>query len=251
MTAIARLTRAELRKLITTRTALITLAIAIALSVISVVVAAANAGQHGTPALGTDGGTYEMLKVGVVSCMAMIVLGIIAAGGEYRHKTIIQAMLITPSRAALVAAKAIAIAIAGVVLAGLTFGVSLATAVGELYAHGVHHLPSGTAGLFAASVAAAVLFGLIGVALGYITRSTVAAVVGAVGWVLFVEFAILHTLAPHLAKWLIIGSALALTSPPAHGSATLTPIAAVAVLGAYTIALLAVATGSVLRRDVA
>ena len=49
MTAIARLTRAELRKLTTTRTALITLAIAIALSVISVVVAAANAGQHGTP----------------------------------------------------------------------------------------------------------------------------------------------------------------------------------------------------------
>jgi hypothetical protein len=61
MTAIARLTRAELRKLTTTRTALITLAIAIALSVISVVVAAANAGQHGTPALGT----YQMLKVGV------------------------------------------------------------------------------------------------------------------------------------------------------------------------------------------
>jgi hypothetical protein len=31
----------------------------------------------------------------------MIVLGIIAAGGEYRHKTIIPAMLITPSRGAL------------------------------------------------------------------------------------------------------------------------------------------------------
>ena len=79
MTAIARLTRAELRKLTTTRTALITLAIAIALSVISVVVAAANAGQHGTPALGTDAGTYQMLQVGVVSCLAMIVLGVIAA----------------------------------------------------------------------------------------------------------------------------------------------------------------------------
>ena len=36
MTAIARLTRAELRKLTTTRTALITLVIAITLSVISV-----------------------------------------------------------------------------------------------------------------------------------------------------------------------------------------------------------------------
>jgi ABC-2 type transport system permease protein len=196
MTAIARLTRAELRKLITTRTALITLATAIALSVISVVVAAANAGQHGTPALGTDAGTYQMLKVGVVCCMAMIVLGIIAACGEHRHKTIIPAVLITPSRGALVAAKAIATAIAGVVLAGLTFGVSLATAVAELYAHGVHDLPPGTTGMFADAVAAAVLFGLIGVALGYITRSTVAAVVGAVGWLLIAEMAILGNAAP-------------------------------------------------------
>jgi len=45
-------------------------------------------------------------------------------------------------------------------------------------------------------VIAATLFGLIGVALGYITRSTIAAVVGAIGWVLFVELAILHTIAP-------------------------------------------------------
>jgi hypothetical protein len=45
-------------------------------------------------------------------------------------------------------------------------------------------------------VAAAILFGLIGVALGYITRSTTAAVVAAVGWVLFVEQAILRTVAP-------------------------------------------------------
>ena len=192
-----------------------------------------------------------MLKLGPVCLVAMLVLGIVASGGEYRHRTIIPAMLITPRRGAMVAAKAVAVAIAGVVLAGLTFGLGLATVVIELSAHGFHYLPPGTTRLVVGSVAAATLFGLMGVALGYITRSTVAAVVGAVGWVLFAEFAILHTLAPHLAKWLIIGSALALTSPPAHGSATLTPIAAAAVLGAYTIALLAVAAGSVLRRDVA
>ena len=251
MTAIARLTRAELRKLTTTRTALITLAIAIALSVISVVVAAANAGQHGTPALGTDAGTYNMLKVGVVSCMAMIVLGIIAAGGEYRHKTIIPAMLITPRRGALVAAKAIATAIAGVVLAGLTFGVSLAAAVGELYAHGVHQLPSGTAGMFAGSVAAAVLFGLIGVALGYITRSTIAAVVGAVGWLLIAEMAILGTAAPQLGKWLIYDTSRVLTNPPGADYGLLTPGTAAGVLAGYTVVLLAVAAWLVRRRDVA
>jgi len=45
--------------------------------------------------------------------------------------------------------------------------------------------------MFAGTVITATLFGLIGVALGYITRSTVAAVVGAVGWMLFAELAIL------------------------------------------------------------
>jgi hypothetical protein len=149
-----------------------------------------------------------------------------------------------------VAAKAIAITVAGVVLAGLTFGLGLATVVVELSVHGIHHLPPGTAGLFAGSVAAATLFGLIGVALGYITRSTIAAVVGAVGWVLFVELAILHNLAPHLAKWLITGSALTLTNPPMHGSGALTPAAAVTVLAAYTITLFIVASQVVLRRDV-
>ena len=155
-----------------------------------------------------------MLKLGAVCCVAMLVLGIVASGGEYRHRTIIPAMLITPRRGALVTAKAIAIAIAGVVLTGLTFGLGLAAVVGELHAHGLHHLPPGTTGMFAGSVAAAVLFGLIGVALGYITRSTVAAVVGAVGWVLFAELAILDTLAPRLSNWLISGTATVLTNPP-------------------------------------
>jgi hypothetical protein len=71
-----------------------------------------------------------------------------------------------------------------------------------------------------------------------------------VGWVLFVELAILHNLAPHLAKWLITGSALTLTDPPMQGSGALTPAAAVAVLAAYTITLFIVASQVVLRRDV-
>lgn len=251
MTAIARLTRAELRKLATARTFLITLALAAGLAVISVAADAAVAGKNGTPALGTDASTDQMLKLGAVCCVAMLVLGIVASGGEYRHRTIIPAMLIAPRRGHLIAAKTVAVALAGVVLAGLTFGLGLATVVIELSAHGFDRLPSGTGRLFADSVIAATLFGLIGVALGYITRSTIAAVVGAIGWVLFVELAILHTVAPQLYKWLIAGAATALTDPAAHGSGTLAPVAAVAVLGTYAVVLLAVATRLVRRRDVA
>ena len=251
MTAIALATRAELRKLATTPAFVITLAVTVALSVISVVANAYNAGKNGTAPLGTDAATYQMLKLGVVCFLAMLVLGIIAAGGEYRYRTIIPAMLITPRRSALVAAKALAIAIAAVVLSGLTFGLGLAAAVAELHAHGVHHLPPGIPGMFAGSVAAAVLSGLIGVALGYITRSTVAAVVGAVGWVVFAEYALLHTLAPQLFNWLISGTATVLTNPPTPGNTAPTPLTGAAVLGGYTAVLLATATWLVRRRDVA
>lgn len=164
MTAIVRLTRAELRKLATTPAFIITLATAVALAVISVVANAANAGHNGAAPLGTDAATYQMLKLGPVIFVAMLVLGIIASGGEYRYRTIISAMLIAPRRGTQIAAKAIAVATAGVVLSGLTFGLGLAAAVGELHARGIDQLPAGTAGMFAGSVTAAVLFGLIGVA---------------------------------------------------------------------------------------
>jgi ABC-2 type transport system permease protein len=251
MTAIVNLTRAELRKLIASRTFLIGLALSVGLAVISVAVDAATAGTSGHAALGTAASTNQMLKLGSVCCVAMLVLGIIAAGGEYRHKTIIPAMLAAPRRGTLVATKVIGITVAGAVLSVLTFGLGLATAVAELSAHHIHHLPADTGTLFTGSVIAGTLFGVIGVALGYITRSTIAAVVGAVGWVLFAELAILHTIAPHLAKWLVTGAASTLTDPGVLASKALTPATAVAVLSGYAVVLLAMASGLVLRRDVA
>ena len=67
---------------------------------------------------------------------------------------------------------------------------------------------------------------------------------------LFAELAILHTLAPHLAKWLGAGAASTLTDPGVLASRALTPATAVAVLSGYTVLLLAVASRLVLRRDV-
>jgi ABC-type transport system involved in multi-copper enzyme maturation permease subunit len=251
MTTIVRLTHAELRKLVASRTYLIGLAISVGLAIISVAVDAAVAGKSGQPALGTVADTKKMLKLGSVCSVAMLVLGIIGSGGEYRHKTIIPAMLAGPRRGSLVTAKVIGIAVAGLVLSVLTFGLGLATAVAELSAHHMHHLPADTGTLFWGSVVTGTLFGVIGVALGYITRSTVAAVVAAVGWVIFVELAILHTLVPHLAKWLVTGAASTLTDPGVLASGALTPATAVAVLSTYALVLLAVASGLVLRRDVA
>jgi ABC-2 type transport system permease protein len=251
MTAVVRLTRAELRKLVAARTFLVGLALSVLVAVLSVVVDAAVAGKNGAPALGTAASTNQMLKLGPVCCVAMLVLGIVGSGSEYRHKTIVPAMLAAPRRGALVIAKVIGITVAGLVLSMLTFGLGLVIITTELSAHHIHHLPADTATLFAGSVIAGILFGVIGVALGFITRSTIAAVVGAVGWVMFVELIILHTLDPNLARWLVTGAAVALTSPAVPGSGTLTPAVAVAVLSAWAAVLLAAAARLVLDRDVA
>ena len=131
MTTIVRLTRAELRKLVATRTFLIALALSVGISVISVAVDAWTAGKNHAPALGTAASTNQMLKLGSVCCVATLALGIIGSGSEYRHKTIIPAVLVALRRGALVIAKVIGITAAGVVLSVLTFGLGLVTAVAE------------------------------------------------------------------------------------------------------------------------
>jgi hypothetical protein len=93
MTAIVNLTRAELRKLVASRTYLIGLALSVGLAVASVAADAAVAGKSGRAALGTAASTNQMLKLGSVICVAMLVLGILGSGSEYKHKTIIPAML--------------------------------------------------------------------------------------------------------------------------------------------------------------
>ena len=100
-----RLARAELRKLFTTRALPVSFAIAIVLAIGSVIIDAMVAGKNGTPRLGTDAAVYQMLKFGAIPCVVMLILGILAAGSEFRHRTIIPVLLATPHRARVFAVK--------------------------------------------------------------------------------------------------------------------------------------------------
>ena len=83
MNGTLRLARAELRKLFTTRALPVSFAIAIVLAIGSVIIDAMVAGQHGTARLGTDTAVYQMLKFGAITCVVMLILGILAAGSEF------------------------------------------------------------------------------------------------------------------------------------------------------------------------
>ena len=103
------------------------------------------AGQHGTPRLGTDAAVYQMLKFGAITCVVMLILGILAAGSEFRHRTIVPVLLATPHRARVFALKVAVIAGLGAVFSALVFGLGLGTVALTLAVHGIHHLPAESA----------------------------------------------------------------------------------------------------------
>lgn len=247
----SRLARAEARKLLTTRALPIAFAASAALTVLSVVLDAMAAGKQGQPALGTDKSTYTMLKFGAVPCLVMLILGIMAAGGEFRHRTIIPVLLATPRRGGVFAAKVAVAAVTGAAFSAATFGLGLAAIVAELHAHGLHHLPAGTGGLYAGTVAVSTCFAMIGVALGALTRNTVGAIVAVIAWTLLVEQVILQTVVPGIEKWLPTAAAITLTNAPAPGSHPMAASVASLLLAGYAVALLTAAGATTLRRDIA
>ena len=248
MNATLRLARAEVRKLFTTRAVPVTVAIAAVLAVGSVLIDAAVAGHPGQHALGSIMETNQMLKFGPVVVVAMLILGILAAGGEFRHRTIIPVLLTTPQRARVFAVKVAIIALFGAVLGAVIFGLGLGTVAGVLAVHGFHHLPATAGQMYLGTVIASACFGMLGVALGAITRNTVGAIVAAVGWSLFVEVITLMSVAPSVEKWFPIGASIGLTNPPDPG--VLTPAVAGVVLTGYAVAMLVAASRTTIRRDI-
>jgi hypothetical protein len=251
MTSTAQLLRAEARKLFYSRTYLGALIISVGVALFAVFVDAAVAGKNGQPRIGTPADVHQMLKLGPVTCIAMLVVGILSSGGEYRHHTIVSTLLVAPRRGTVVVAKAASVLCAGIALSTLTFGLGLAAIYGVLVANNVHHLPSDTLHIVLGTVAASTLFGLMGTTLGFITRSTVGAVVVFVGWVVFGELTILTTLFPHLEKWLPVGLATSLTNALHAGSSSLAPAQAAGVLTGYAAVLTVIAVALIARRDVA
>ena len=127
MNGTLRLARAELRKLFTTKALPVSFAIAFVLAIGSVIIDAMVAGKNGTAPLGTDANVYQMLKFGPITCVVMLILGILAAGSEFRHRTIVPVLLATPHRTRVFGVKVAVIAGLGAVFSAVLFGLGLAT----------------------------------------------------------------------------------------------------------------------------
>lgn len=243
------LARIELRKLATTPALYVSMALTAALSVASVLSGILLAGRSGTPALGTPANVGKTLSVAALASMVMLVLGVLATAGEYRHRTIVSTFLAEPGRGRILLAKLSVLGGLGVVVGTLTFGLALAIATPMYSAKGVTELPVDVAAMWLGAALSSGCYALLGVALGALTRNTVGAVIGGLAWVQLIEVGVLQNVWPAVAKWLPTGAAVAVTGP-GSSPGLLSPRIAAVVLAGWAIAIAATATRVSLRRDV-
>jgi ABC-2 type transport system permease protein len=246
------LIRVELLKLRTTPGLLVAVVSMLALTLLSAVSNVLLAGQQGYPPLGSsDNVTKTFTQPAAVTAMGMFIVGVLCIGTEFRQRTIIGTYLAEPRRGHVLVAKMIAIGGVGAVLSALVFGVTWAVVVPVYAGKGVHHLTA-TVGLDTAAygtVLQGALLGVIGVAVGALTRNSVIGIVGGLVWIQLIEAAILENAAPSFAKWLPIGAAQALTMA-GSGLDLLAPAAAALVLAAWGVLIALAATAISSRREV-
>jgi ABC-2 type transport system permease protein len=244
-----RLVRLEMLKLRTTPAVYVAFGVT---AVLTVAAAATNiflAGHQGMPPLGSAKNVGKVLALGAVSSVAMLVLGIMIAAGEDRHRTILGTYLGQPRRSRVLVAKLVTAGGVGAIGGAALFGLALAVAIPLYAGKGVHHLPVNLLSLWLGTTLITACYGLLGVALGALTRNTVTAIIGGLVWVGIIELAILQPLIPSLAKWLPTGAGVALTTVGPTDSHLLAPAAAALVLVGWAAVISAAAARTTLRRE--
>jgi ABC-2 type transport system permease protein len=173
-----RLIRAEAAKLRSTRTYRLLALGALALIIAGVAGTAAATRYTG----GASPARATLALAGLAQTFALIA-GVLAVTSEFRHKTITQAVLITPRRVPLLAAKVITLTAAGLIFGLLATGVSAAVVLPILAARHIPGQVSGAqlAGIIAGGGVATALAAALGAGAGAVIRNQVGAVITVLG----------------------------------------------------------------------
>jgi ABC-2 type transport system permease protein len=262
----SRLLRAELTKLLTVRLTYGLLAVALGLTTLFATLEGSRAGSSGSgvAAITTASGLQAVTTVTGFAMLVAAALGAIVAAGEFRQATAALTYQATPNRGRVLAAKAIVAIVAGAVfglLAGtLACGIGLAFAAGKSapLALGATTMLRHVAGAMCGAAALAAL----GVGLGTLVRSQLAAVIGIFVWAIVIEsvlgglFTSLRPYLPYTAATTLAGVKLggAAFGPARSESGVAGPLpfpAALVLLAAIALLVSLLAVGTTLRRDVA
>ena len=182
--------------------------------------------------------------------MFALVVGIRSFTDEFRHGSIVPTLVITPDRRRVVAAKVVTSAAAGAALAAVAQVVMLTLAVVLIAAKGASStFEARDLVAMGGLVVAGGLWGAIGVAVGALVRHQVAAVVGALVWVLLLEN--LGSAVLGDAGRFLPGQAAHALAQASQAGTLLQPAAAAIVLVVYAAASAAMAVVRMARTDVA
>jgi ABC-2 type transport system permease protein len=179
-----------------------------------------------------------------------LLLGLRSFTDEFRYGSIVPTLLASPDRRRVLGAKLVATAGGGIALSLAAMAVTIAVGVPLLMTKGVEVTWSAPAlaEVVGRLVGATGLWTAIGVGLGLAVKHQVAAIAGALVWLLAAE-GILSGLVPDVAKYFPGAAGFAIVG--INAADLLTPALGAVLLGAY--AVVAVAAGDVLmqRRDIA
>lgn len=212
------------------------------------------AGISGLAVGGTDLNTPKgvgtlLSHAGIASAILSLVLGITAVAGEYRHRSITDTYLATPTRTPVIIAKLTAYGTAGVLFGALSAVTGLATTAIWTSAKGgtLDLAAAGADRIIIGIVAFNLAYAVVGVSVGALIRNLTAAVAVALVWIVLVETTVANLLGD-LGRWLPNRAGMALNAMATKNM--LPQWDAGLVLAGYAAVFAAVALGTTIRRDV-
>jgi ABC-2 type transport system permease protein len=237
----------EFRKLATTRSIYAMaggLAVIVGLGVVAIVTDSGGANL----ALPLERQVFLHVSLTIAPLFGLL-LGLRSFTDEFRYGSIVPTLLASPNRRRVLGAKLVATAGGGVALTLAATAVSIAIGVPLLVAKGIEITWSAPAmaEVIGRLVGATVLWTAIGVGVGLAVKHQVAAIAGALVWLLAAE-GIFSGLVPDVAKYFPGAAGFAIVG--INPAELLTPAMGALLLGGY--AAVAVASGAILmqRRDI-
>jgi ABC-2 type transport system permease protein len=192
----------------------------------------------------------SLLETAGAAGLLTLVLGVVAAAGEYRHGTIASTLLVTPQRLRAVGAGVTASLLGGLAIGIAIAGVTALIVLPWVSAKDAEMLSAGgTLEVLLGSVLFAGLAGALGAALGALVRNQVAAVVGLL-LLLFVVDPALGALVDAVAPFTLSGLSSSITGSDDESIDLLPRAAGAAIWSLYTVLIAALAAIVTDRRDV-
>lgn len=242
------LARAEFIKLATTRTALGLVAGASAVAALGAFSTIMSAAPEDLSRPVHEQHFFMLASINLA--LFALVLGIRAFTDEFRYGSIVPTFLVVPDRSRVMMAKVATSAAAGAVLAAVAQVVMLGLAVLLIAVKGAEITVQGKdLAAMAGLVVAGALWAAIGVGIGAMVRHQVAAIVGALVWVLLLENLGAGFLGD--AGRFLPGQAAHAVAQATQAGTLLVPAAGAVVLMAYMVAINTAAAVRVRRVDIA